>query len=124
MRQSGLEARDRRGIKRRVSEGWHHLTVDGSYVRTHCEEVDEFVEASGSDWGEIFKVVRKKVARTGPLPRLSRIGVPFAVRHLSSTGVSLRRDRLLWLLKVAVAACVGTVKPRGNNGSGRTHQAA
>ena len=50
--------------------------------------------------------------------------VPYAVKSLSSAGAFLSRDKLPWLSKVAVAACVGTVKPRGNNGSGKTHQAA
>ena len=74
-----------------------------------------------SSWGN-----RPTRTETGSWPRfiLPRHGVPYAVKSLSSAGASFSRDKLLWLSKVAVAACVGTVKSRGNNGSGKTHQAA
>ena len=113
-------------MERRVcgrSQCRHRLTVDGFSVRTHYEEVGKLVNAGGYGLGAIIRIARKRVVQTGPLPALSRIGVSFAVRRISSVGVSLSRDRLLRLRKMVVATCIGTAKRSGTNESGKAHQA-
>ena len=121
MRWSGPAARDRRGTERRASKGWHHLIKDGSCVCKHRKELGEHIEAGGCELGEIFKVARTRVARTGALPGPWCIGAPLSARRLSAAGVFLSQDRLRRMSKVAVAVCVGAVKQRGNDETGRTY---